>query len=337
MGILNKIKGIFMEEVEEVVDEDTKALEKIKEKPPVAKKIETPREEKEEKAPEVVVAPPVVEPIVEEDRYDHTKEFSKPIELEVEKEIIEHKFPMDFDDKDFEMDERKDKFEVKEEIVDLPKEEPKYEEEVTPAVLYHEKRVDKVVEYDYSEPEKVETYGEKSPSKTGFQRSPIISPVWGILDKNYRKEEIVTKREIRLTTNNQKADLDLVREKAYGDLANDISESIHEEEKNDIEVLEDEKKEEPKEDNNEKDNLLYDLSENAQPSVKVVTMGDAEEYFNDLGLEYNVDYKVDKEEVKEEEEPPIKVENKKEKQEEDDDDLQDDELINLIDAMYESK
>jgi len=331
MGILNKIKGIFMEEVEEVVDEDTKALEKIKEKPPVAKKIETPREEKEEKTP-VVLEPPVVEPIVEEESYDHTKEFSKPIEVEE----IEHRFPMDFDDKDFEMDERKDKLEVKEE---LPKEEPVYEEVVESPVLYHEKRVDKKVEYEYEyeEPTKAEAYVEKAHSKTGFQRSPIISPVWGILDKNYRKEEIVSKREIRLTTNNKKADLDLVREKAYGDLANDITESIHEEEKNEVEVIDDDKEED-----SIKDNLLYDLSENARPSVKVVTMGDAEEYFNELGLEYNVDYKVAKEEPAEgkekiikDEKVPVKIENKKEEVEEDD--LQDDELINLIDAMYESK
>jgi hypothetical protein len=32
------------------------------------------------------------------------------------------------------------------------------------------------------------------------------------------------------------------------------------------------------------------LSEDEKPSVKEVTMGDALEYFHDLGLEYNVDY-----------------------------------------------
>ena len=33
-----------------------------------------------------------------------------------------------------------------------------------------------------------------------------------------------------------------------------------------------------------------DLSEDEKPAVKEVTMGDALEYFHDLGLEYNVDY-----------------------------------------------
>ena len=61
-----------------------------------------------------------------------------------------------------------------------------------------------------------------------FTPSPIISPIYGILDKNYKKEEIVTKKEVRLSVaSTKKVDLDYVREKAYGYLANDISESIH--------------------------------------------------------------------------------------------------------------
>ena len=41
----------------------------------------------------------------------------------------------------------------------------------------------------------------------------------------------------------------------------------------------------------EDEDLLYDLNDNESPAVKKVTVGDAEEYFNELGLEYNVDYK----------------------------------------------
>lgn len=42
----------------------------------------------------------------------------------------------------------------------------------------------------------------------------------------------------------------------------------------------------------EEDNLLVDLSsDDEKPSVSEITMGDAEEYFRDLGLEYNIDYK----------------------------------------------
>ena len=44
--------------------------------------------------------------------------------------------------------------------------------------------------------------------------------------------------------------------------------------------------------NDDDNNLLVDLSSDvSKPAVKEVTMGDALEYFEDLGLEYNVDYK----------------------------------------------
>ncbi len=91
-----------------------------------------------------------------------------------------------------------------------------------------------------------------------------------------------------------------------------------------------------------KEDLLYDLNDDESPTVKVVTVGDAEEYFNDLGLEYNVDYKVEKEEKKEKkEEAPVKSEievNKKEnKMKLDESNEEDKNLFDLIDAMYEDK
>jgi len=352
--VFNKLKGFFMEEVEEEVDEPTRPIKKINDKSAVAKKIENPEPIKEEKKPEKREEKEKKEELVldegfmDDEKQEETKEFDKPIEentLEIERTIRnDYSFPMNFDTRDFEMDERRstkydytpDEEEVisnveepVEEPVEIIEDEPKEEE----PVLYHERRTTREVRYEVEEPVKVEPYelnGQKE-KKQGFQRSPIISPVYGILDKNYRKEEIVTKREIRLTTNNKKADLDLVREKAYGELANDITESIKEE----VEV-----KEEPA----EKDNLLYDLSENAQPSVSKITVGDAEEYFNDLGLEYNVDYKVEKEEPKEEEVEEIiedepKEEIKKEPKKEEkpivkEEDETDDELFSLIDEMY---
>ena len=336
MGLMNKIKGIFMEEV--IVEEDDeeelrRERERVREREKaiqVAKKIENPnppRDEEKEVEVEDIIS------IEENSDYEDdgkTKEFERPIES-VEQPVIENERRFtNFDDKDFEMEERyvEEEKPVEEEVVEEPKEEP---------VLYHERRIDREPLYDYSVAEVRKEPYENTESKKGFQRSPIISPVYGILDKNYRKEEIVTKKEIRLTTNNQKADLDLVREKAYGDLANDITESIHE----DIidNITEESSEEEPK------DNLLYDLSEDASPSVKNVTVGDAEEYFNDLGLEYNVDYKVEKdessiknediEEEKEAEEESTPKRSTKtdteEKKEEDDD------LFDLIDAMYDSK
>ena len=122
--------------------------------------------------------------------------------------------------------------------------------------------------------------------------------------------------------NQKKDELDIVREKAYGDLASEISASIDE----DIIDIE----EKPK----EKEDLLYDLNDE-EPTVKTVTVGDAEEYFNDLGLEYNVDYKVEKEKEEQEEKPKSKrVEKLKIEEKNDEDDKN---LFDLIDSMYEDE
>ena len=105
------------------------------------------------------------------------------------------------------------------------------------------------------------------------------------LKANVKKEDVVTKKEVRLTSSYAKENLsvDDVRKKAYGSLSDDL-----------VKELSEEKKEAPFEvekhdDDNE--NLLVDLSNDEdKPAVKEVTMGDALEYFEDLGLEYNVDY-----------------------------------------------
>ena len=92
--------------------------------------------------------------------------------------------------------------------------------------------------------------------------------------------------------------------------------------------------------------LLYDIEdkEEKSPKIESVTMGDAEEYFKDLGLEYNVDYidaskthksrskknKKLQDEVKEEKEI------KPEKEEKEPNDVEEKNLYDLIDMMYDS-
>ena len=342
MGLFNKIKGIFIEDVPEDEDDD-EYEDELEKEVKVAKKIESKedlmpsrkretvkpvREEKEDNDKRETLdleikndRENIKEPDAEEE-IDETKEFDKP-------PANEFKFPFSDDD-----------FRVEDEIKKEEKIEPPTESQTPNVVLYHQTSTitvnDNSTETEYHEV--FEQNGQRE-EKHVFKRSPIISPVWGILDKNYKKEEIVSRKEIRLTTNNGKADLDAVREKAYGDIASDISASIKE--KSDEDMV---RKEEPV----QEDNLLYDLSEDSQPSVKVVTMGDAEEYYNDLGLEYNVDYTVDKEKedgkekdkelVKENLEKEEELEPVKEVVEEDDDEeKEEDNLFDLIDSMYEDK
>jgi len=333
MGLFTKIKGIFIEDVsDDDLDDDDYEYEKKPEKEVmVAKKIES-KEDLSEKTREKRVdrehketldldIKDEDETIEKEEISDETKEFDKP-------SVNEFKFP--FSDDDFKVED-----EPKKEVEPIVKEEPKEEPKET-TVLYHQSSYT-TVDDGYKETSYHEVYENNGTreEKHVFKRSPIISPVWGILDKNYKKEDVVSKREIRLTTNNGKADLDAVREKAYGDIANDITASIEEDRDDDMT-----KEKEPV----TKDNLLYDLSEGASPSVKDVTVGDAEEYYEDLGLEYNVDYKVDKEEPVEEEKEELVKDNLEKNEEVEgtkvevvDEDDEDDNLFDLIDSMYEDK
>ena len=287
MGVFDKIKNIFFEEEYVEVEEEIKPKKEIKrEKVTVAKKIDLP-EIKREKQKEIMVE----------------EEFEEEELEEIEEEpVVENKFkfPMDFEEEDFKIEEPV----VEEAPRPLYREEPKKEE--PPKYIFENERVPL---YEGREEKK---------DKPIFRPTPIISPIYGILDKNYKKEEIVTKKPIVLSTpSSRKMDLDQVREKAYGDLASDITASMEEEKEEANEVEE---------------NTLYDLNMDS-PAIERVTVGDAEEYFNDLGLEYNVDYKDNsieratgrrstRSEVKEQEDDDASLENN---------------LFDLIESMYEDK
>ena len=193
----------------------------------------------------------------------------------------------------------------------------------------------------------VHEYGtyERKEEKTTFKPSPIISPIYGILDKNYKKDDVVQKKEVRLSSSFSRGNIsvDDVRDKAYGRV-----------EKNTTEVLNEHPSPKFEEDNEEDENLLIDLNDEKKPEVKEITVGDAVEYFQDLGLEYNVDYvdasKEKSTPIKQEEtiEEDIKDEIEKElpdKEEKKDYEVKeesksvptlddDDNLFDLIDSMY---
>ena len=298
MGVFDKIKNIFFEEEYVEVEEEVKKPKKEskkevkKEKVTVAKKIDLPEIKKER---EVEV---------------HTRRNVDIKEDEIEEEIKEEpkvenkfKFPMTFEEDDF-----KEEVIVEEKPVHVVKEEPKKEE--PPKYIYENERVPL---YEGREEKK---------EKPVFKPTPIISPIYGILDKNYKKEEIVTKKPIVLSTStSKKIDVDTVREKAYGDLASDITASMQEEEK--VEEKDDIDK--------EKENTFYDLNISS-PAVEKVTVGDAEEYFNDLGLEYNVDYKDSSIEK-----ATGRRTSKLDKQPSDEDTSLENNLFDLIESMYEDK
>ena len=356
MKFLDKIKNALFEE--EYVEVEEKPKKKIpKEVKKVKKEVNHENTEEKPIAKKIVLPERKEVKITTHDDIDEKDEDIYEVPVEEEKE---YKFPM-ISDSEFETkpttDERFEKLHF--DHVGETVERNEYRD------YHHEKTQPKLYGMDdmpIPEPE----YGtyEKKEDRTYFKPSPIISPIYGILDKNYKKEDVVPKREVRLTSSysRENLDLDAVRNKAYGSLSGDVENSINEVEDRNIE-----------EQSNFMDQDLLDLSNDSDtPEIKKVTVGDAEEYFNDLGLEYNVDYKdkattkatgrrTDKQEDKSKitdeytnQEPVIDEEEKftpvvdKEEYEEQNrlnqqensdinNDIDDDNLFDLIDSMYDKE
>ena len=79
----------------------------------------------------------------------------------------------------------------------------------------------------YVEPE---IYGskleEKKEEKKSFKPTPIISPVYGILDKNYHKEDIVSRTEYKKVEKDVEPSIDTIRNKAYGTLEDELENTL---------------------------------------------------------------------------------------------------------------
>lgn len=254
MGFLNKLKNVFFEE------EEVEVEEKVKKEKPIAKKVELPKKEK--KVEEVEIE--------EEDEEIEAGETYTPKEKN-----NSFKFPVLLED-DLIEEEMKEpvKEEAKRSRRTAIEEEPDYSDDIVENdIPYDNSYTRDLNSADYS-------LHERTSTEKGFRPSPIISPIYGVLDKNYTKDEIRDKKETHPTFSftNDKLDLDSVRRKAYGnDIAYDIENDI-EEDYNDRDSYEEE--------------TTLDMTDtNMTPVVEKVTVGDAEEYFADLGLEYNVDYK----------------------------------------------
>lgn len=165
--------------------------------------------------------------------------------------------------------------EVKEEVV-------KKEEVVErPVKLYQATKKESYLE-NYT-PHEYGNY-EKQKEKETFRPSPIISPIYGIVEDTRFMEK--TKREVRITTSisHDKINIDDIRRKAYGNLTDDIGDNVGLHNSS----LPSYTKEEVEKDD---ENILLDLTnESSTPEVNNLTVGDAAMYFEDLGLEYNEDY-----------------------------------------------
>ena len=374
MGLFDKLKDALFEEVEEEVEEKPVEPKKevIGDKGSFKDKLLSRQKKKEKKEKEVIAQKVLLEETKIDDRVDHHVLRDEDFEIEpdnreedmvLERPINNNGSFTVIEDSDLVDD---DYIPEEPQIIDVI---PKTEEVEETEYSYYEEKEEPKEEKIYDNPAKsydhlygmdddkieINGYGNSYSyrnEKTTFKPSPIISPIYGILDKNYKKEDIVQKREIRLTSEYERRNLtvDDVRKKAYGTLSDDLIDDM---DKGLEEVSNNVQKEE--------DNLLIDLSSDiSKPQVKEVTVGDAEEYYDDLGLEYNVDYKdgaveasketvVNEDVSKEvsEDIPEVKevIDNITSKEEKSPNDIHiekndtedDDNLFDLIDSMYQEK
>ena len=275
MSVLDKLKNMFFEE-EADGDDDKEELAKKVEIPKIKKNIKDVKEE----------AVDVMGDTVNDTSKDTIVSNSK------EEKIVTNQAPIMFEEEDF-LDEKDTYFTDNKETVksDVLEKKDSYSS-TTKSKLYGGSDYNTSYTYSKSKYESKET--------KIFKPSPIISPIYGILDKNYKKEEVVTKKEIRISSN-KKVDLDTVRNKALGNVeSNDVS------------------KKDPK---REKEESFYDVN-TSKPSVDKVTLADADEYYSDLGLAYNVDYSDKSRTISNSHKKEEKVDKK------------DDNLFDLIESMY---
>ena len=329
MGVLGKIKNFFVEEVEE--DEEDEEEEREQEQEQLARKVEVPKksfrerfklrekleedEEEDEEETEKKIELEEQEPnvyIPKNTNFTFEEEEIKPVPeknvtMEEEEEELpsrSSRIPLVFEDEDLfkEEDEYNEDIPVNEEVETEEEETPPVKEKFKPPLLYQGKKdsnyIDSLKKETYNAPRK-----EVDSSDRKFRPSPIISPIYGILDKNYKKEEIRTKTDTSFNSEKKEKAIDNIRKKAYGE--------------------ENKTREKEREETREKTEKKVNIT-NETPAVSKVTIADADEYYNDLGLAYNVDYKdMSRSQTTKKKETP------KEKD--------DDNLFDLIDSMYNKK
>lgn len=345
MGLIDKFKNMFTEEVEE--DEVITTNQPVEDT--VQKDEPKKRYNASERQPEkpslsrfnsTLSDTDIIKKYVSEEPIIHHEE--KIAQSTEEKKVLKREekfvFPVYFDDKDFEKIEEKPK-------------------------KVETKKI----------PEKKEIYGakiEKKEEPKAFKPTPIISPIYGILDKNYHKDDITSKKVnyAEHRDPSKPLSIDEVRKKAYGTLEDDIETSLFT--KSSI-FMESESDKEAKEES--KNNLLTDLvDDNEYSSVDDFLNSPIEDYkarheqdSNDFdltdeldNLETSVNDKLYKKETKIKDESSSTLDDllinssydnddnlledyimnnniENDKTKDDDEDLTQSDLFNLIDSMYE--
>lgn len=183
----------FMDKIKNLFTEEVEEEKPIK-KEVIQVEIPSPEVKKVEKASEAV-------DITENDTLKKDEKFV---------------FPVYFDDKDF---------------ADLDKKKEEKKVEVDSKKVYQSRQTKNYSrEYPKKETYKDAYQGSKEvkEEKKLFKPSPIISPVYGVLDKNYSKEDVVSRGEKKQVHYSKTGEISIddVRKKAFGTLEDDLENSL---------------------------------------------------------------------------------------------------------------
>ncbi|MBQ1496304.1 MAG: hypothetical protein IIZ40_02995 [Bacilli bacterium] len=273
MSFLNKVKNFFYEDIEE--DEEDIRLEEKR---------------KEERRKQF---------LEKERKLDIQNTNNDLSERELFKSEKTFNFPMDIGDNIF--DDEKD--EPKEESRSSIKEEKNIY--ARPLNRTNSRVTERMTSYKSTVEKKEE------PKK--FRPSPVVSPIYGVLDKNYSVDDVVDNslsKTKEFSYEKKIVDFDSVRNKAYKELDEEIERTMNGSKNIFYNLDEDEVKEENTNTISDYINEPYDKNENKEDDV-IITYNDSEE---------------DEEEFTT---PDVSISNPKEEKKEEKEDL-----FNLIDNMY---
>ena len=196
MGVLKKLKDIFYDE--EIIEEDDE--EEVKESKPII------REVKKE---------PIKKQTIEQREIPKEKETK-----ELNTEAIEFRRPEE--NKRIEPEYKKEQREVSERELYQSKQTFKFpilddDEFETPRVRKTRSGSTNIMDVERRNREIKRKEEVKEPTKPKvFKPSPVISPVYGIMDKDYDKTEIMNRSKEIANANRTSTDYDSIRKKAYG-------------------------------------------------------------------------------------------------------------------------
>lgn len=217
MGLFDKIKDLFMDEV--VDDEDFELEEENKglydEPKDILPKVMRDNIKKEESGINFDELKPLKDDSKVGEEITNTKKFSFPMDL------MENGTPSRVVSRSVNIEQEVTKEIIRETPNVVSREIVKREEQ--------RRELPKKEVVRREETKKVELYPKKEVTeKPKFKPTPVISPVYGILDKNYRKEEVREKSEdtMEMKRPSKTVDFETVRKKAFGNLVDEIKENL---------------------------------------------------------------------------------------------------------------